>query len=135
MVIAYSNGTVFESEAHRVAGQPMDTIEPDPIPDYDYEGFAASGMSMEDGHYPDTFKFPNHITFSNESKYHGQPEGDLPVGPGPRKLNEGGQWDKLDDGSWSFTPGRTNLKNHSTQELIDYFAKHEKGNKLILPGS
>lgn len=133
MVIAYSDGTAYESEAHEIANQPLTFTQPAPLPDYDYDSFEASGMSMENGHYPDKFKYPNHITFSDESVYHGKPAGDLPVPGG--KLNEGGRWEKLDDGSWSFTPGRTNLQTHSTQDMIDYFDKHEKGNKLILPGS
>lgn len=108
---------------------------------YDMQGYFAGtrapvGGNMDvtpDSHFPDTYKKPSHPTFSNESKYHGIVTGDLPVRG--QKPTEGGQWDKMEDGSYSFTPGRTNLRYHTPQELIDYFKKHEPGNTLILPGS
>src|SRR5262249_143497 len=74
-------------------------------PDDDYAGARAAGVQPDErGHLPDTFKLPNHITFSTGSKYHG-------VGG-----NEGGVWDKLpaspgtpeEHQPWMFTPGRTN---------------------------
>ena len=34
------------------------------------------------------------------------------------------------DGTYNFTPGKTNLKYHSPEELQDYFSKVEKGNTL-----
>ena len=44
--------------------------------DYDYAGYrnaVAKGLVKpkegEEDHYPDTFKLPNHVTFSNESMY------------------------------------------------------------------
>jgi len=60
--------------------------------DYDYRGAFKSGvLPGEDGHWPDTFKKPNHPTFSNESKYAvgenakraGHWEGDTYVPPKP----------------------------------------------------
>jgi hypothetical protein len=67
---------------------------------------------------PDTFKLPNHITFSDQSMYHG------------KDGNEGGRWSKLADDRWSFTPSMTNLENHSLKEMQDYFKKYEPGNIL-----
>jgi len=92
--------------------------------DYDYEAWqrANPGVTMAPGqHYPDTYKLPNHPTFSTESMYHGQDGA------------EGGQWAKNDDGSWTFTPGRTNLEHWSPAELQDYFERVEPGNTLNLP--
>jgi hypothetical protein len=39
--------------------------------DYDYRGAFLAGVTADpdSGHWPDTFKKPNHPTFSNESKY------------------------------------------------------------------
>lgn len=46
--------------------RPGDTGE-----DYDFRGAFKAGLhpDPENGHWPDTFKKPNHPTFSNESKY------------------------------------------------------------------
>jgi len=89
------------------------------------QGFHKYNPDFQPGegqHYPDTFKKPNHPTFSNESIYHGG-------------KYEGGQWQKNEDGSYQFTPGRTNLEHYTPQELQDYFNKVEPGNKLNLPQS
>jgi len=41
--------------------------------DYDLRGaWKAGAAQAENGHFPDTFKKPNHHTFSNESKYHNE---------------------------------------------------------------
>lgn len=109
--------------------------------DYDMQGFHAANpdVKMDEGqHFPDTFKKPNHPTFSTESKYHGtavdakakyRDDGEI-----EGKTHEGGEWELLDNNKFAFTPGRTNLEHHSTQELIDYFKKHEPNSRLVLPG-
>ena len=87
--------------------------------DYDARGFWQAGAgTASNGHGSDQWKKPNHPTFSTNSQYNGT-DG-----------NQGGQWDKASNGSWSFTPGPTNLKNFSTEDLSDYFSKVEKGNHL-----
>lgn len=46
---------------------------PDNNPDYDMEGYIKenpTALFNHEGHYPDTYKLPNHPTFSDESKYH-----------------------------------------------------------------
>jgi len=91
--------------------------------DYDMEGFMRENPGFMPGpgqHYPDKFKLPGHITFSNESKY-STPD------------TQGGQWTMLPDGRWTFTPSQFNLQQHSPQELQDYFNKYESGNILLLP--
>lgn len=90
--------------------------------DYDMRGAYKAGATKDpSGHLPDTFKKPNHITFSDQSQYHG------------KDGNAGGQWLPLPDNKWSFTPGPTNLQNYGPNELTDYFNRVEPGNQLILP--
>lgn len=89
--------------------------------DYDYDSWQAAnpGVEMAPGqHYPDTYKLPNHMTFSDESIYN-------------KDGAEGGHWG-LEDGKDTFTPGKTNLENHSPDELRDYFKRVEPDTKLIL---
>ena len=90
--------------------------------DYDARGFWQAGAgTANNGHGSDQWKKPNHPTFSTNSQYNGV-DG-----------NQGGQWAKSPDGSWTFSPGSTNLTNFSKQELSDYFQKVEPNNKLIIP--
>lgn len=92
--------------------------------DYDMQGWFKANPGVEPNgagvHYPDTFKKPNHPTFSNESQYS---TGEF----------EGGKWNKQDDGTFSFTPGKTNMDLHGADKLKDYFNRIEPGNKLDLP--
>jgi len=91
--------------------------------DYDLRGWWKQNGSqpLSDDHLVDTFKKPNHPTFSDQSQYHG-------VGG-----NYGGTWNTNADGSYSFVPGRTNLTMFHPDELRDYFGRVERGNNLILP--
>lgn len=91
--------------------------------DYDLKGYylKSGGAPLEGGHLTDEFKKPSHPTFSSESRYNG-------VGGA-----EGGQWGTKPDGSWTFTPGRTNMENWGPQGLQNYFNTYEPGNQLILP--
>lgn len=68
--------------------------------DYDLRGAFLSGLTGpdENGHWPDTFKKPNHPTFSNESKYAmgefarpraGKWDGDIFLEPGRDKATMG----------------------------------------------
>lgn len=89
--------------------------------DYDMRGFWKDGNQFaENGHGADTYKKPNHPTFSDQSKYHG--------------VNGafGGTWTEK-DGEVSFTPSVTNLRNMPSAELQKYFDKYEPGVKLNLP--
>jgi hypothetical protein len=68
--------------------------------DYDMRGFWKSGEAQADnGHYPDTFKKPNHPTFSDESMYSG------------KNGEEGGHWEQVDGDHWKFTLGPTERRN------------------------
>ena len=89
---------------------------------YDYAAAQAAGVQPDErGHWPDTYKLPGHITFSDESQYHGT-DG-----------NFGGHWEHIDGPHWNFTPGPTNLQNYTTQQLQDYFQKYEPDSTLLLP--
>ena len=65
------------------------------------------------GHLPDTYKKPNHITFSNESKYH------------DGKKFVGGQWQQ-NGRKWKFKPSPLTLKLYGEDYLIKYFSEKEK---------
>lgn len=86
--------------------------------DYDLRGAFKDGIKPDDerGHFPDTYKKPNHPTFSDQSKYSSK---DLP----------GGTWGEGD----SFTPSSTNLNTYGKQGLQDYFKKVEPNSKLLIP--
>ena len=90
-------------------------------PDYDYKAAKAAGVKQDErGHWPDTYKLPSHITFSDESKYHDDE-------------HQGGHWEQIEGNHWTFTPGPENLKHHSVQEMQDYFKEYEPDSELILP--
>jgi hypothetical protein len=91
--------------------------------DYDIQGWWKQNQdkNLNNEHLTDIYKKPNHPTFSNQSQYHGIDD------------NEGGIWSELPDGSYTFTPGKTNLKLYKREQLEDYFSRVEQGNKLILP--
>lgn len=87
--------------------------------DYDMTGAFLGGVkSGEDGHLPDTYKKPNHPTFSVDSQYHNS-DG-----------NYGGQWLELADGDWLFVPSQTNWQLNGDW-LEDYFKMAES--KGFLP--
>lgn len=90
--------------------------------DYDLRGAWKEGSAgTGEAHSPDTYKKPNHPTFSNESKYNGA-EG-----------KTGGEWVKQPSGSYTFNASETNVKNMGEQGLQEYFSKYEKGNAVNLP--
>jgi len=82
--------------------------------DYDTRGLFRSlgGALPQPGHGPDTFKKPNHPTFSNESVYHGI--------------------DGLEGGHWegdAFVVGKDNF--HDPDDLRGYFADYENQVRLV----
>ena len=111
--------TKFQSWAKDTGKNPeLDTI------DYDLRGAWKKGAELSgNGHLTDEFKKPNHISFSDESKYH---NAEAPFGK-----YVGGKWS---DNPKSFTPSITMLKHtHNVQQMKDYFSKHEPDYKLKLP--
>lgn len=90
--------------------------------DYDLRGAFKSGAGQADnGHFPDTFKKPNHPTFSDQSKYSGS--GGL----------YGGQWTQTEDGRDRFVASPSNLIHQTPEELKAYFQKVEPNAELVLP--
>ena len=123
-----SSNPFDQFDAAKTATNPFDkfdkAVEQPSVPsnDYDYEGFKASGLKQgANGHYPDTFKLPNHMTFSSDSKY-------------SKAGQEGGKWEQQ-GGKWSFTPSEWNLKQHPAAEMQAYFKKTEPDATLNLPQS
>ncbi len=93
--------------------------------DYDLRGaWKGNAQASGNGHLQDTWKKPNHPTFSGESIYSG-------VGG-----NQGGQWSQMTRPpveTWRFNAGPTNEQYHSEGALQEYFNRHEAGNKLAYP--
>ena len=95
---------------------------PEDTADYDMRGAFLSGAGQAgNGHYPDTFKKPNHMTFSTESQY-SNPENGV-----------GGVWTQRPDQTWDFQASPTNLQQHSPSDMLNYFFRVERGNNLTLP--
>lgn len=87
--------------------------------DYDLQGLwrEGGGFGGENGHAGDTYKKPNHPTFSDQSKYNGV-DGFV-----------GGTWDESPQG-FSYKASVTNM--YSPEELQRYFSNVEPGVRLIL---
>lgn len=91
--------------------------------DYDLRGYWEENRTFpKNGHLPDTYKKPNHITFSADSKY-------------SNGNHVGGTWQQNNLGSWQFTPSTFNLSQYSPEQYIDYFNRFEQGNNVILPSN
>jgi len=91
--------------------------------DYDLRGAWKSGAAQgEDGHLPDTFKKPNHPTFSEESQYHG-------------KEYRGGRWVYAEDGKpMAFEQSDTNAQHWPEWAIKDYLNRAEPGVALKKKG-
>lgn len=87
--------------------------------DYDLRGYysrMANRKPIGDAHLPDTYKKPNHPTFSDESQYHGAGG------------SFGGHWTPSPvEGKDSFHASQTN----KYPDLEGYFQKHEPNAYLI----
>lgn len=77
--------------------------------DYDMDSYLREGGNfLKAGcHYPDKYKLPNHITFSNESIYS---NGD--------KI--GGKWTK-NNNTWRFKPSKYNIMINGLENIKNYF--------------
>lgn len=108
-----------------VANQPAPEVAPQDNGDYDMEGYTTKYGKPDQSqgqHLTDEFKKPNHITFSEESRY-STPE------------QKGGRWEKNGDGTWNFYASEFNLQQHSKEEIQQYFKKFEPGNTVYFPKS
>lgn len=93
--------------------------------DYDLKGLYKKNPNIKPSsnlHFEDTYKKPNHITFSEESIYNN-----------PDKGIKGGKWAK-ENGQDVFYASDINIKNAGgVDKLQDYFKRNEPNVKLILP--
>ena len=85
--------------------------------DYDMRGAFLEGLTPDGRlHWNDTYKKPNHPTFSNQSIYHGV-DGYY-----------GGEWSN-NKGNYTYSVSPTNM--YSIQELRQYFNKAEPNVSLV----
>lgn len=87
--------------------------------DYDLQGYYnkyGNKGPASNGHLPDEFKKPNHVTFSNESVYSSD-------------KTPGGQWSQ-ENGKWAFKPSPYNIQNVGADSLRNYFKQNEPDSKL-----
>jgi hypothetical protein len=95
--------------------------------DYDLRGaFRANAKEAANGHLPDTFKKPNHMTFSAESQY------STPDRPGGTWAQIGPEDAKNPTGVWQFNATPANLQAHTADDLLNYFQAVEN-NKTVDP--
>jgi len=89
--------------------------------DYDMRGAYKAGATAEgNGHFPDTYKKPNHPTFSDESIYHG------------KDGYYGGKW-STENGRDVFDAGPANMIFMGPKQLEEYFKTVEPKGLLRLP--
>lgn len=92
-------------------------------PDYDMAAAKAAGVKPDPrGHYPDTYKLPNHATFSDESIY-------SKPGSGP----VGGTWIPNGQPGGAFQPSPLNRANMPGAALQNYFKRVEPDATLLNP--
>jgi len=89
--------------------------------DYDMRGaWKADAKAAINGHLPDTWKKPNHPTFSSESQY---------------SKGTGGKWSPAGGDNWVYWASPANLKYRSASGLSSYFQQAEPDATLVLPSN
>ena len=99
------------------------------LENYDLKGYWVGGGYGDTGkgHMPDTYKKPNHVSFSDESKYSGTAD------PWGGKF-QGGRWIGDDQNGWSYQPSDQMMKRtHTRNQLQQYFADNEPDVMLLMP--
>ena len=110
----------FEEYYKMIPKEKSDTSSYDLRAYYNANPKAAMEFIKPGVHAPDTYKLPNHITFSDESIYH------TPNTPG-------GRW-AFENGKDVFYASPLNVKNAGgADKLKEYFNKNEPGVKLVIP--
>lgn len=89
------------------------------LEDYDLRGAWKAGQMRGEGHGTDTYKKPNHPTFSNQSMY-------------STPQRRGGSWEQAGD-QWTYWASPENMRHRSMMTLADYFRRVEPGNNVIFP--
>ena len=88
--------------------------------DYDLRGaWKDNATKAMKGHLPDTYKKPNHPTFSQESVY-------------AKTVGGAGSWRKKGS-RWEFIAGPANIQNMGVDGLRIYFKEVEPDVVLVLP--
>lgn len=106
--------TKFQAWA-KANGRDRDTF------DYDLRGaWKDNAQEAGNGHLPDTWKKPNHPTFSQESQY-SSPD------------RRGGRWVEGKGGKWQFEASDWNVRNLGAEGLSGYFREREPDASLHLP--
>jgi hypothetical protein len=99
----------------KASGRERDTY------DYDLRGaWKSDAKAAGNGHLPDTWKKPNHPTFSVESQYSDD-------------KTRGGEWVDLGGDKWAYKPSEQNLRNLGPDGLRKYFKEREPDVQLQLP--
>lgn len=89
--------------------------------DYDLRGaFLANASAESNGHLTDEFKKPNHMTFSDGSRY-----------SAPQQ--QGGRWVEDGNGGWGFWASPFNVEQHGMTGISEYFRNQEPGSTVIFP--
>ena len=107
--------------------------------DYDIKGAWKSGVKPDGNlHWDDSFKKPNHPTFSSYSIYAEQqkPKDYVPTASEPRGRPAGGEWidHKGDQTHWTFVPSDHVMSVRSPEQMLEYFNQHEPHNNVVLGG-
>lgn len=98
--------------------------------DYDLRGAFLSSVKADGRlHMTDTYKKPNHMTFSDGSQY-------------STPHHQGGHWSDTgvpnalapaSGNSYVFWGSPENIKQHSVNALASYFDQYEPGNAFVAP--
>lgn len=92
------------------------------LAEYDMRGWwKNNGEQADNGHFPDTYKKPNHPTFSDESIYHGV-EG-----------YRGGSWTSDENGNDVFQAGPSNVMFHGPEGIQQYLQFADPSVRLVMP--
>lgn len=90
--------------------------------DYDLRGaWKSNAQAATNGHLPDTWKKPNHPTFSSESMYSSPANG------------QGGNWVDAPGGKYVYWASPANLRYQSAPSLASYFKEREPDSSVVLP--
>lgn len=91
--------------------------------DYDLRGaWKANAQAAANGHLPDTWKKPNHPTFSQESQY-------------SRAAQQGGSWQDAGGERFNYWASPANQRYRSMGETSRYFQEAEPDATVIFPST
>lgn len=99
--------------------------------DYDLRGAFLDSVKADGRlHMTDKFKKPNHITFSDGSKY------STPANPGGQWLPTGQRNPLMpNQDQFAFWASPANARRSGINDLNNYFNQYEQGNAVIYPSS